>query len=449
MRAATVRVHIERGAYRGPVELKLGVPQDEQPPRWITSRTLASDTSDAVFEKLDRGSYAVLASGTGPLQQIAGLAVVGGNDERTVTLEIPKKRVRGRITLAGKPVGAITVSFHNETAQWAGMVETKADGTFAEDLWEGGEFELGMRGGILPAPVYRRTRIGGGATQLDIDLPARRVHGRVADVARNKPVAGAVVVVRNRTPNHADSMRRTTAADGSFEFAGLDPGSYSLEMVAPEYLMPDDVAFELRDSDSAVERNFNVSPGEVRLVEVIDSKNLPVAGATVTCVTEGRMRSMTKTDAHGRAFVATPEGERSVAWVAPAGGSFAMAAFDRQPSGDATRIVIPPPNASLRVETMTTAGAALPNVHLLMRYNGTLVPTSFAKFLVKQDIVLATNEGGVAHLARIPPGTYEFWPYRSDEEAEQLMASASFAAPINVNVVTGENRVTVRLRKLH
>lgn len=306
-----------------------------------------------------------------------------------------------------------------------------------------------MRGGVLPAPVHRNVRVPAGAVaQITVDLPARGVRGKVIDVSRNKPVPGAVVVVRNRTPGHVTSTRRMSGPDGTFEFAGLEPGSYRLEMAAPELLMPDDVAFELRESDAAFEHEFRLTPGELRVIEVVDAQNAPLAGAVVTCIAGDRTYSMTKTDQHGRAFVATPPGERSQAWVAPATGSFAMAAFERpDESGNATKIVIPAPNASLKVEAMTTAGAAVPYVRLLMRYNGTLVPSGFATFLAKHDLQLATNEDGVANLARIPPGVYEFWPYRSDEESQQLAASVSFAAPINVNVLTGENRVTVRLRK--
>jgi hypothetical protein len=448
--AATIRVHVERGAYRGPLELKLGVARDDEAPRWITTRTLAPRANGVVFESLERGSYVVLAKGSGPLQQLAGKAVVGATDEREIALEIPKRKARGRVTLAGKPVGAVGVNFENTQWHWTAFVEADANGAFSADIWESGEFELGLRGGALPAPVFRKVRVPAGeVAQLDIDLPARSVRGKVLDAARNRPVAGAVVVVRNRTPGKVTSLRRVSAADGTFEFAGLESGSYRLEMAAPELLLPDDVAFELRDSDTLFEHEFRLVPGELRVVEVVDSKNAPVAGAVVTCIAGERTYSMTKTDPHGRAFVATPAGERSQAWVAPVTGSFAMASFDRpDENGEATKIVVPAPNASLQVETMTTTGAALPHVRLLMRYNGTLVPASFATFLVKQDIQLATNENGVANLARIPPGVYEFWPYRSDEESQQLAASASFAAPINVNVLTGENRVTVRLRKL-
>jgi hypothetical protein len=42
---------------------------------------------------------------------------------------------------------------------------------------------------------------------------------------------------------------------------------------------------------------------------------------------------------------------------------------------------------------------------------------------------------------------YEIWPYRSPAEADALLSTVSaMEAPANVNVLTGENRVTIRFR---
>ena len=77
-----------------------------------------------------------------------------------------------------------------------------------------------------------------------------------------------------------------------------------------------------------------------------------------------------------------------------------------------------------------------------------VVPPSFQKLLRRELFDPATNEEGHALLSRIPTGFWEVWPYNSEEEAEALMVSASpLLAPINVNVVTGENHIVVRLNK--
>ena len=110
---------------------------------------------------------------------------------------------------------------------------------------------------------------------------------------------------------------------------------------------------------------------------------------------------------------------------------------------------MPAANASLEVATLTTDGGALPDVSLLMRYNGQLLPPEVAAELQRQQgVAFGTNENGIARLANIPAGVYEFWPYRSEAEASALLASASaLSAPIVVNVVTGENKATVRFQR--
>ncbi|HEX8617185.1 MAG TPA: hypothetical protein VF911_06345, partial [Thermoanaerobaculia bacterium] len=101
--------------------------------------------------------------------------------------------------------------------------------------------------------------------------------------------------------------------------------------------------------------------------------------------------------------------------------------------------------SSLLIRARTTDGAPMPPFSLLMRYNGALVPLEVAEELtVAQGLRLATGANSEALLQNIPGGSYEFWPYRTTEEAEAIVASSDgFAAPIQVNVRTGENKIAV------
>jgi hypothetical protein len=81
-----------------------------------------------------------------------------------------------------------------------------------------------------------------------------------------------------------------------------------------------------------------------------------------------------------------------------------------------------------------------------MRYNGELMPTEVAEVLAEvQGVRLGTGADSAAHLRNIPTGSYEFWPYRTAEEAESIVAAGStFDAPIQVDVESGENRIAVK-----
>ena len=116
---------------------------------------------------------------------------------------------------------------------------------------------------------------------------------------------------------------------------------------------------------------------------------------------------------------------------------------------DPDRVTLPRPSSSLRIVTRSTDGAPLPNVELLMSFNGTVVPPAVARRIgVLQGLRLTTNADGEALLRNIPPGWYQFWPYRGEEEAGAILAASALEAPIALNVKTGENTVAVDFQKM-
>jgi len=82
----------------------------------------------------------------------------------------------------------------------------------------------------------------------------------------------------------------------------------------------------------------------------------------------------------------------------------------------------------------------LPNTGSLAYVRG---PVSASALL---DIGLMDRQGHVEPL-RLPPGTYDFWPYRTTAEGQLLYETATeFAAPISLTVLTGENDATIRFQ---
>jgi len=100
------------------------------------------------------------------------------------------------------------------------------------------------------------------------------------------------------------------------------------------------------------------------------------------------------------------------------------------------------------VSMKTEQGAPVSGVRLLVRYNGDVVPADVVRVLERlQGLAFRTDDGGVATLPALPLGTYEMWPYRSEREAENIIAAGSlFEAPITLTLKTGENHVAVKLR---
>lgn len=447
--AATIRVHVERGRYVGPVLLEIAAAHDEKPPQSLISKRLAGDAAHASFTLPDRGVFLVMASGPEPLQRMTAKVAVASDDVRNVDIALPARRAEGRITIGGVPLAGVTLQLRHRTWHWYTEVVADAQGVVRGALWEGGRFDVVIRGGPLAAPIRAQTQIDGAPTaKFAIDVPARSIRGRVID-GKGSPVANATIIHRAQRSGMPTVTRASTDARGVFEYAGIHPGPHTFEVVAEGYLLPERFAVDVGENAALTEISIAVEAGSPRPIEVFDSRGKPVAGAMVMCTTDAKLRAVARTDERGRALLATPPSEHSVAWISPHGGSFAgIPLHGNAPAAATPRIVVPAPTASLDVETLTTAGAAVPHVSLLMRYNGMIVPPAVAGFLRKQRIELSTDDHGRAKLALIPPGIYEFWPYRSEAEAEALLISAvPLAAPINIHVVPGENRVAVRFQK--
>lgn len=444
--AGSVRVVVERGAFDAPLELSLGIREEGLPAHWIAQQRIERGNT-ATFADLDAGTYTVLVAGPQPLERVAQGVNVGAGDVRQVKVPLHFVLAHGRITKGGKPLGGVSVRFENADHRWTSTVDTSATGEISTPLWQTGAFALSIRGGASHAPIVRNINLDERAfADFAIDVPDRRVFGRVVD-EDGVPVANALVALRTQTKTFAPTVRMRTGEDGTFAFDGVYEGTQKLTIVPERYLYPDPRKFELAEGDRAHEEVFEVKRGSEREVRVVARDGSPLAGAVVVVASGDHVRAAVGTDERGRARIAAPASGQSVLFVFPREGSFVTR---RLGSDEASvRVDVPPPGASLHIATLTTDGAAVPNVDLLVRFNGEIVPPDVLDQLARlQGISFETNESGIAHLQNLPLGTYEFWPYRSENEAESLLASASgFAAPIVVNAVTGENKVTVRFRR--
>jgi len=445
--AATVRVHVQRGVFNEPIELMLSPVREDRPFQPVAAQTLAKNASDAVFASVPAGSYIVLAAGPQPLQRTAAKVVVAASDTRDATFTIPNRRIDGRLTLGGKPLAGVRVRLQKDVLDWSTEAVTDADGAIRGALWDGGTFDLAIDGGTLPSLVRSRITIAGHGdpAAFALDLPARRIRGAVVD-EHGEPVDRAVVVLRAKSGDLPTNVRTITGPDGAFEYAGIHPGPYTIDVISQRHLLRDSVAFEAREGDAVVRQDVVLNNGRPQSIDVVDNHGSPLADALVACTTDASLRAAVRTDARGHAVLMTPPGDPGMAWVAPANGSLAMVRLDR--SQAPVKIVVPPPSASLEVSLRTTTGEAIPHISLLLRYNGVVIPPSFQKLMRRELFDPATNEEGRATLSRIPTGFWEAWPYNSEQEAEALMTTVSpVIAPINLNVVSGENRVAVRLNK--
>jgi hypothetical protein len=439
MSAATLKVEVDRHGFTGPIEVALAPRVDGKPPAWSTAKTLAPGQSAVAFDGLSSGLYVVLASGPQPLQRLSTKANLG-SDDSTLRLVIPRSKTVLRATLAGQPLAGVRISLTHDALRWRTDVETGKDGSFTGELWEPGRYGAGVYRDRVSAPHNIDVSLAPGS--LTIDVPDRHVRGRI--LAGGKPLAGAIVNLRSENRESTMTVRTHSSDDGRFEFFGVREGALTLTARAPSYLDSDAVTFELRGEPAQHTLDVELTRGERRAVRVVGPRDTPLAGASLITSCGGHVKSMALTTAAGNADVAFLEGAACVIFALPKEGSIAVAPVK---GSEPLLIRVPEGSSSLRLALKSVAGEPFADMSLLMRIDGVTVPPAIARRIASRGFSLMTNDEGSVSLEHIPPGTYDFWPYRTTAEGEMLYETATeFDAPISLTVQTGENNATVKFQ---
>lgn len=438
--AATLQVQVDRNGFAGPIELVLAAREEGHLPEWSAPKTLPAGTSAARFTDLAPALYTVLARGPEPLQRLSAKVNVGAAGG-TVRLAIPKANAALRVTLAGEPLAGAAVTLTHDELRWNTELTTRDDGTFAGALWEPGAYDMSVRRDRASAPHVVAVKLN--AEPLTVDVPDRHITGRIT-ADDGKPLGGAQVLLRTETSGFSLNLRTHSAPDGRFEFFGVPEGAHSLFARAPSYLQSDAVAFELRGASANRAVELTLSRGVQRAVRVVDGRGQPLANAALFTACDGHVKSTASTNAEGRAHVALPASGACAVYAVPKEGSLGVA----HAGGSRDLIVrVPAGSSSLKLTLKSEAGDAFSDVWLMMRIDGVVVPPSITRQLTTRGLSLVTDDAGRVSLQHIPPGTYEFWPYRTEAEGRMIYDIAeSFAAPIAVNVHTGENDAIVKFK---
>ena len=438
--AATLQVEVRRNGFAGPIEVALAPRIEGRLPEWSESKTIAAGASAIAFPDLAPGLYIVLARGPQALQRLGAKANVGAEGS-TVRLTIPKSKTALRVTLGGRPLARATVALQHEELHWTTELTTGDDGRFAAALWEPGLYNAGIRPEAGAGSHVVDVTLA--AEPVTIDVPDRHITGRVLDEDGN-PLGAALVILRTENSGGTLTVSTTSTAGGAFAFFGVREGAHSLTARAPSFLNSDAVSFELRGPSAVRSADLKLLRGSQRSVRVVDERNAPVANATLYTACDGHVKSTTVTSADGRSSVAIPDRASCTIYALPKEGSIGVARV----TGAASLVIrVPDGSSSLKLALKSEAGAPFADLWLLMRIDGTVVPPAIARQFLSRGLSLVTNDEGTISLAQIPPGTYEFWPYRSEAEGQMIYdMAADFAAPISVNVLTGENDATVRFK---
>jgi hypothetical protein len=410
----------------------------------VDRKTLAAPGHLVRFPNLRSGVYQVLVRGGNSTEQIATKVVIGDGDTRRATIAIDPVIVTGHLPAGSSGPGSI--SLRNRDFEWRGVISVQPDGTFRFPLWQRGTFTYAVRSAAMANSYSGTINLDGPSPiPFPIAFPEGRIIGIVREAKSGSPVRGVSVSLQTKQSdeeNHASAM---TDSAGRFRFDDVRLGREMIRVVSQRHLEPDPVVFDLDTAHAQREVEVGLDPGRKTSVSVLDADNHPVANATLLVVANARRRSRATTDEEGVADVALPENETASLFVIPDERAFGVVKIDPG-AKDAVTIHLLPASSSLRIQARTKDGKPMPRFSLLMRYNGAVLPVEVAEELaVAQGMQFVTDENSETHLRKIPPGMYEFWPYRSQEEVESILAAnLDGTAPIRVDVHPGENSIVVK-----
>lgn len=429
-----------------PLEIDLLRADESDSWKEVAHESLAAETRRVRFDGLDSGVYQIRVRGPLGTEVLGAKIAVGAQDTRRTTIAIEPVELTGRVTLGGTPLGEGAVFLTHPDFQWRAPIHIGTDGTFRVPLWQRGKYRYSIKTAAMATPFVSDIELDGASPRFTVDIPDGRIRGIVRDQKSGSPVANAIVTLASKIGESEQHVRTKTDGAGRFDFTGIQDGEHTVRVYPPEHLESAPESFTLDRKTRLRELDVRLDPGRTVPLLVIDAGDDPVDQATVLAVADGKIRARAKTDEDGRTNIAVPEGEAATLFVVPAEGAFSVQRLSRDQQRGRVRVYLPPASSSLLIRARTTDDREMPPFSLLMRYNGELMPAEVADELGEvQGLRLATGPAGEALLQNIPAGSYEFWPYRTDEEAQSIAAAADVtAAPIVVNVRTGENKIAVK-----
>ena len=138
--------------------------------------------------------------------------------------------------------------------------------------------------------------------------------------------------------------------------------------------------------------------------------------------------------------------EKRTLFVIPREGSFAIVQIAAESPSDHVKVIVPRPEASIGIRATRKDGTAIPNVGLMLRYNGHMIPGEAVQALaLQQSTVVFIDADGVATLAGLPLGHYEIWPVLTRKQQRELLAGTPGPAAAQLMAQPGQNWVTLTI----
>jgi len=420
---------------------------DRRDPKPIKSMGLADDVSSVRFDELEPGDYVVTIKGPSPAARFGKKITVKSGEMTDVTASLRPMKLTIGAVFAGEPLSGAQVHLSNYDGLWKEDLTLDEDGRLELTTWQLGQMSaLVMDEGTMTSPYFeKRSLEADDETEWVIRVSSRELAGAVLDSASGKPIPNANVALRTS----GGTTTRAADASGRFRFTAVASGRHTL-MAAAEGYGPAEVQYTYLETASQFEKNIELDPAGGRRVVVRDASGRPIGGAAVLHFAGLTLAGQRFTDETGRVTIPIREGEIHDLFVIPRDGSFGIATLRAASAGDRgdVTVTLQEARSTIVIRSETSDHEPIPDVWVVMRYNGTPIPFEVQQMLAQmQGATPVSGADGRIVLRQLPGGYYEFWPVGSAAEMHRLMIGLGSDAPVKLAARAGMNTATLTFAK--
>lgn len=414
--------------------------------RAAAAYALSDDAGRFRIAGLLPGWYRVSGVGDGVITETQeALAEVGADNSEVMLTVTSAARLRGKVLRGGAPIaGATLVASLDSPPRRSEPAISQADGSFVIEHVPLGDVRVSAAPYRVVSPTHLELDSAKDRDGIVIEVEQlATLRGRVTRLGA--PTAGARVCC---VPTVAGTDRVVTDADGSYELAGVQPGSHRIGADSEELgTMMDHVP-------------VTVAAGEIRTVDlemdlaatisgvVVDQHGRPVQGVFVKWTNEqtgdlgksvtdarGRYRCSAMTGgARYRAAVFATSSQRAPYPTADSGPYPSVELKDGKAVIDQVRIAIEVRELTISGRVIDTAGKPVVDTEVkAMATPAGQLPVFNSWMRLPRAV---TDQAGAFKLAGLTPGSYALWAHAPDGGEGTV-----------IDIMAGDNDATIKIER--